>query len=88
MATILNLDKWKSLFKDDQAYKQFTGLLEEAAEDTSVRLLVSDDRVLLGLVSPEEAQNRLRDRIMQRLAEKPEILDRLKERLESDNLVD
>jgi hypothetical protein len=87
MSTVLNLEKYKSLFKDDASFRQFAELIENATEGNVMRLVLCGDEILTALISAEEAQERLQDRIAKRLAKDPTTLDKLKERLESDDIV-
>ena len=87
MSTVLNLEKHKGLFKDEEAFRQFTEILASAAECESPQLVVCGEEVVGAFVSPDDAQERMRERIMRNLAKNPGRLDLLRARLESDDLV-
>ena len=87
MSTVLVLDKYKNLFKDEQAFRQFADILEGATADNVMRLVLCGEEVVGAFISPGDAQERLRERIMKRLAKNPAVLDTLKSRLESDEIV-
>jgi hypothetical protein len=86
--TILLLENHRDLFKDAAALRQFVQLLEGSTAGNAIGLLVSGEEVVCAFVSPDEARDRLRDRIMKRLAGNPGALDTLRARLESDDLVE
>lgn len=88
MATVLSLEKHKDLFKSDETLRQFAKILEAAVEGDAMRLVVLGEELVGALVSPEDAQERLRERIVKRLASNPAILDKLRDRLESDDIVE
>lgn len=87
MSDVLSLEKHRDLFKDDEAVRKFAKVLEEATAASEMRLLLFDERIVGAIVSTAEAQDRLRQRIVTRLARDQASLETLKDRLESDDLV-
>ena len=85
---VIALDKQKALFRDAAAFEQFVQVLREAIKDDSMPLVVSGEELLFTAVSREMAQHLLADRILNRLCEDPELLSKLKDRLESDDIID
>jgi hypothetical protein len=88
MSTVLLLDKHKALFKDDESFLQFAQILEASIARDEMRIVLHGEQVVGALISVEEAQVRLRDRIMKRLSTNPASLARLAERLASEDIVE
>jgi hypothetical protein len=89
MAAVVILDKHKDLFKNEEAFRTFARVLKEAVSNDAMPLVIYDDSLVGALLSPDEAEERLRGRIMKRVAAaSPGLLDTLRSRLESDDLVE
>lgn len=84
----LQLDKFAPLFKDPVSFQQFTAALVEAADTPSGKLLLAGEQIVGELVSPVVAEERLRTAVLNKLLRSPATVDKLIERLESDDLVD
>ena len=85
---VIALDKKKDLFRDQAAFDQFVGYIRQALADDAMPLVMSGNEVLFAAVSGEPAKQLLADRILKRLAENPDMLAELRNRLESDDIVD
>ncbi|MBA4067553.1 MAG: hypothetical protein C0501_28360 [Isosphaera sp.] len=82
MNTVINLEKYKGLFKDAAAFEQFAAKLEEAAGNSA--MVFCGEELYGAFVSPEEAEERLRSKIIRRLAKNPALLDSIKDSLEDE----
>ncbi len=87
MSTVFNLEKYKKLFKDEASFREFADVIEGATDGNVMRLVLCGDNIVSALISAEDAQERLRDRIAKRLSKDPAVLDKLKDRLESNDIV-
>lgn len=88
MSTVFILDKYKSLFKDEEAFRQFAQEFGGTGKESAMRLVLINEEAVGAFIPLEEAMERLRDRIVLRLAKNPDALDLLKTRLQSENIVD
>jgi precorrin-6x reductase len=88
MSTVLILDKYKPLFKDEKAFQEFVQVLGGTGEAQALRLILLGEETVAALVSLDEAMERLRDRIVLRLAKSPGAIDLLKSRLQSEDIVE
>lgn len=88
MSAVLILDKYKELFKDEASFKKFAEVLGRAGQEDDLKFVLYDESLLVGLISIDEAEGKLKDRILRRLSKNPDIMDRLRERLESDDIVE
>jgi hypothetical protein len=86
--TALQLEKFAGLFKDAASFQQFTAALVEAADTESGKLLLVGEEVVGELVSPITAAERLRDSVLRKLVKNPATIEKLIQRLESEDLVD
>ena len=84
----LQLDKFAPLFKDPASFLQFTTALIEAADTQSGKLLLASEQVVGELASPVVAAERLRAAVLNKLLRNPATVEKLIERLDSDDLVD
>ncbi len=85
---LMNLEKQKSLFKDEAAFVEFVRSWREAVKQSQMQVVMVNDEVLCTAVSPESTKQLLSERILRRFAENPELLNELKDRFESDEIVD
>ena len=85
---IIELDKQKALFRDEAAFEELLQIFRRALEKEAMPLVVSGDEVLFVAVSREFIQQLMADRILKRFPEKPGMLSDLRNRLESDDIVD
>ena len=84
--SVMALDKCRDLFKDEVAYKRFVEQLRSKAHGSGA-VILDDNEVIGGVVSSEQLRADLYDRILHRLAGRPEILDELLSR-SSEGIVD
>jgi len=75
------LDSYRNLFRDEIAYRQFVELFRKAVAKTATPVF-ADDELVGGVLSPEQTKDLVYDRILRRIAERPELLDELAERLD------
>lgn len=85
---VIALDNQKALFRSEAAFEEFLQVFRTAFKDDAMPLVVSGKELLFAAVSRESAQQLLADRILKRLGENPQMLADLRERLESDDIVD
>lgn len=88
MPKILNLDEYKSLFKDDASYQQLIRAFDGALEEDDTPLVLAEGEFLFAAVGGQDAQHLLCDRIVERLAKNPGVIEKLKTRFESEDLVE
>lgn len=83
----LVLDEHRALFKDDESFGQFIQILaSRLGQDFSP--VISNEKVLGAVLSPEATKEVLYERMIRRLSKSPKILDELRDRIESDEIVD
>lgn len=83
----VNLDDYKNLFRDDRSFDEFVGVLKEASSGT-VLPIFSGQQLLAGITSPGGVKELLSERFLKRLAEKPDLLSEIADRLENDEIVE
>lgn len=84
---LLVLDEHRALFKDDDCFSQFVQILAtRLGQDFSP--VISNQRVLGAVLSPEATKEVLYERMIQRLSNSPKVLDELKDRILNDEIVD
>jgi hypothetical protein len=83
----VNLDDYKDLFRDALAFDKFVGVLKGAASVT-VLPIFSGQQLLGGITSPGGVKDFLSERFLRRLAERPELLSEIADRLENDEIVE
>ena len=79
--TILSLETYRHLFKDENALEAFATVLDASTKDDETPLVVFRNKHILTALSPEAAEKFLSDRILRRIVEKPELLEKLTKRL-------
>ncbi len=84
---VLILEKHRELFKDDESIQKFVRLLQESTQNKEMQLVLYGESLVGALISTEEAKNRLHERIAKRLTLNPGSVEALKERLQSDDIV-
>jgi hypothetical protein len=84
---VINLDRYKELFRDEAAFERFVALLAEDLEHDFRPILVGD-RMIGASLSAEGAKHILYDRMIRRLGERPELLGELTRRLSDDEIVE
>jgi hypothetical protein len=82
MSKVINLDHYKDSFRDSDSFKTFTEVLRQAASNNSVLLCGTD--VFGELISPQEAEQRLKTKIIRSLSKEPRLLDKLQASLEDE----
>lgn len=87
MAAII-LDAHRNLFRDDAAFDQFVALFQEDPSHPGFTPVWAKQKHLTILVSPTNAKKLVQDRMLQQMIEQPSLLDEMKTRLESDDVVD
>jgi hypothetical protein len=88
MSDVLILDKHKDLFKDEESLQKFAKVLQEATQDQEMLLVLFGERLMGAIISLAEAQKRLRERITIRLRNNPGSIETLRDRLQSDDVVE
>ena len=81
------LDEHRELFRSDADFEQFVSLLENAGESPEVTPVWANKRHLAMLLSPAQTKAIVQDRMLQRILERPSLLDNIRERLENDEIV-
>lgn len=87
MNTVLRLDDFKDMFKDEAAFNRFAASLAERVEGHDGLILIHGNDVIGSVLSTASTTERVRDKVVSRLFKDPAEVDRLTKRLESDDLV-
>jgi hypothetical protein len=83
---VINLYKFKFLFRDDAAYEEFIGVFRESLR-YDLRTIMSKDEVLGLSLSDEGAKEVLYSRLARAISRNPELVDKLAARIEDDEVV-
>jgi hypothetical protein len=86
--SVLVLEQYKSLFRNEESFNQFISLLEESGSRAETVPVWGKSRHLATLVSPSDAKTLVQERILRRIIENPGLLDEVRDRLENDPIVD
>lgn len=87
MAAIV-LDAHRNLFRDNAAFDQFVALFQEDPNHPGFTPVWAKQKHLTILLSPTNAKELVQDRMLRRMLEQPSLLDEMKNRLESDDIVE
>ena len=83
---VIDLGRFKHLFKDESSYEEFvTGLRESLRYD--LRPIMSNSEVLGASLSAEGIKDVLYDRFVRALSRNPSLIDKLTERIQDDEIV-
>ncbi|HEY7425426.1 MAG TPA: hypothetical protein VH682_14440 [Gemmataceae bacterium] len=88
MSTVFILDKYKQFFKDEESFRQFAQELSGTGKESAMRLVLINEEAVGAFIPLDEALESLRNRIVLRLAKSPDTLDLLKNRLQSEDIVE
>jgi hypothetical protein len=83
----INLDEYKNLFRDDASFDRFVAMLKGASGSSTLPIF-SGRQLLGGIASPLAMKEYLSERFLKRIAEKPELLEEIADRLENDEVVE
>jgi hypothetical protein len=83
----LILDDYRSLFRDDASFDRFVQAVSARLEH-DLSPVISKERVLGAILSPEATKEVLYERMIRRISDAPEILDQIRDRIENDEIVD
>ena len=83
----LVLDEYRNLFRDDSCFDHFVKSVSDRLEQDLLPIILKE-RVLGAILSPEATKEMLYERMIRRISQSPEILDKLKDRIENDEIVD
>lgn len=84
---IINLDNYRHLFRDEEAFDEFAEILRSSMEQ-ELRPIICHNRVIGSALSAGGTKDFLYDRMVKRMTQRPEILDELADRIENDEVVD
>ncbi len=84
---IINLDQHKDLFRNEAAFLQFAQMFGEALTH-DLRPIMCGERIIGSSLSPGATKDYLYDRMVRRIAERPELLAELTDRIEHDDIVE
>ena len=88
MATeVINLDVHKDLFRDERAFEEFARVLFVSLQH-DLRPIICNHRVIGAALSAEGTKEVLYDRMVKRIAQRPELLRELADRIENDEIVE
>ena len=85
--SVLMLDESKDLFKNEAAYQSLIERFRDAMANDEMPIVLAENRVLFTAICPAATQDMLCRRIVDRLAQKPELLDAIAQGLK-DKIVD
>ncbi len=83
----LMLDEFKVLFKDEASYRVLIERFRDAMANHGMPLVFREKELLFTAVSPQATQDMLCNRVINRLSEKPGLLDEVARGLK-DEIVD
>lgn len=83
---VINLDQHQHLFRDEAAYHQFTQILSASLQQ-DLRPIICEQRVIGATLSPGATKDYLYERMVRKIAERPELLAELTDRIENDEIV-
>lgn len=81
MPLVVALEDYRDLFTSDAAMAQFATALLEATREVDTPAVTYRNQHVVTALSPATTQAVLRDRILKRLAERPDLLDRFVDRV-------
>ena len=88
MATeVINIDVHKDLFRDENAFEEFAQFLFSSLQH-DLRPIICKQKVVGSALSAEGTKEVLYDRMVKRIAERPELLRELADRIENDEIVE
>ena len=82
------LDEYRELFRSEADFERFTAVLEAAGTTPEMTSVWANKRHLATLLAPGEARLMVRQRMTQRLLDEPALLDRLKQALTAEEVVE
>lgn len=84
---VINLDGYKALFRDENAFQEFARVLGSSLRQ-DLRPIICNQKVIGAALSAEGTKEVLYDRMVKRIAERPELLAELADRIEHDDIVE
>ena len=84
---LINLDGYKALFRDENAFQEFARVLSSSLKQ-DLRPIICNHKVIGAALSAEGTKEVLYDRMVKRIAERPELLSELTDRIEHDDIVE
>lgn len=84
---VINLDGYKTLFRDENAFQEFARVLGAGLRQ-DLRPIICNQQVIGAALSAEGTKDILYDRMVKRIAERPELLSELADRIEHDDIVE
>jgi hypothetical protein len=90
MQLTIPLENCREFFVDERAMAAFADVLRKAVEEVDTPVVTFQDKPVVTALSLATTQSVLRDRILRRLAESPDLLKRFVDRLDfkDDDIVD
>jgi len=86
MFNVLDLDQFRSLFRDEHSFNQLAEAVRSSCQEG--RPIVLERKVIGSTMSAPRTKKMLAERFVQRAIQRPELLDELAERLSSDEVVE
>lgn len=86
MFNVLDLDQFRSLFRDEQSFHQLAEAVRLSCEEG--RPIILEHKVIGSTMSAPRTKKMLAERFVQRAIQRPELLDELAQRLASDEFVE
>ncbi len=87
MSTII-LDEHRGLFRSDTDFEQFVALFEGAGGSAVMTPVWGRKKHLATLVSPANAATFVQEQMVQRILQRPALLDEISDRLTNDEIVE
>jgi hypothetical protein len=84
---LINLDSFKGLFRNEDAFQEFARVLGSGLRQ-DFRPIICNQQVIGAALSAEGTKEFLYDRMIKRIAERPELLSELADRAEHDDIVE
>jgi hypothetical protein len=86
--TAIILDEHRNLFRSDADFERFVSLLEGGGGNAEMVSIWANKRHLATLLSPAQTKTLVQARMLQRILERPSVLDEMRDRIEKDEIVD
>ena len=84
---LINLDSYKGLFRNEDTFQEFARVLGSGLRQ-DLRPIICNQQVIGAALSAEGTKEILYDRMIKRIAERPELLRELADRIENDEIVE
>jgi len=86
-SSTIKLDDYRDLFRDSESFSKFINAFRKASSGDLTMLMASNE-VVGSVMSPQATKDVIYDRMIQRMASKPGLLEEIADRIDNDEIVD